>query len=116
MLELKKLASRIMSSEPSNQQEGDRENSRSVRSREIYNTIAETVGGVPSLRMNDNVIQAIVIGVTTAVAVAIGGMVGGAAGALAAALLGLILSTLLSGIVLMVIGWVRAFQKMNSGK
>jgi VIT1/CCC1 family predicted Fe2+/Mn2+ transporter len=100
-----------MAPDPDSSQASDRQNPSPASGRETYNTIAETVGGVPSLRVKDNVIQAIVIGVTTAISVAIGGVVGGTAGALAAALIGLILSMLLSGIVLMVVGWVRVLKK-----
>jgi VIT1/CCC1 family predicted Fe2+/Mn2+ transporter len=99
-----------MSTEPNSPQE-DHETSRKNSGLETYNAIAETVGGMPSLRIKDNVIQAIVIGVTTAIAVAIGGIAGGTAGALVAALVGLVLSTLLSGTVLMILGWVRVFKK-----
>lgn len=77
-----------------------------------YNTVAETIGG-PSLRLKDNVIQAaIVIGCTALGAIAgyiyndwIGALVGGAGAMIA--------STLISGIVLMVIGWMRAAKRVK---
>jgi hypothetical protein len=80
---------------------------------EAYNTIAETVGGVPSLRVKDNVIQAIVIAGVTCVSVILGTAFGGASGALIGVLLGLLISTFISGFVLMVLGWIRAAKKMN---
>lgn len=77
-----------------------------------YDLMAQTVGGIPSLRWGDNVVQgAVVLGCTV-----IGGIAGliyaewgGAFVGAAAAMLG---STLVSGIVLMVIGWVRAARRV----
>lgn len=80
---------------------------------ENYNTIAETVGGIPSLRVKDNIIQAVVIALVTCIAVIVGTALGGAGGAIIAAILGLLLSTIISGFVLMIVGWIRAAKKMN---
>lgn len=84
-----------------------------------YQTVADTVGMVPSLRVKDNVIQAVIV--------VVGGFAGagiGAAyltpkgetwviGAMIGALGGLVLSTLISGGVIMVLGWVRAAKKLK---
>jgi len=89
---------------------------------EAYQTVAETVGGVPSLRLRDNVIQGIVVAVGTALGAIVGHALlagGKAMGRIEAALLGagagLIASALLSGIVLMVLGWIRAAKKVSKG-
>jgi VIT1/CCC1 family predicted Fe2+/Mn2+ transporter len=78
---------------------------------ETYNTIAETIGGLPSLRVKDNVIQAAVIAGVTCIAVIVGSAIGGIGGAIMAAILGLLLSTIISGVVLMILGWIRAAKK-----
>ena len=83
---------------------------------ETYNMVAETVGMLPSLRMKDNLIQAIIMGVITCIAVIVGGTMGGTQGALIAAVLGLLASLLISGFVLMIVGWVRAAKKMGGKK
>ncbi len=87
---------------------------------EAYQTLAETLGG-PSLRVKDTLIQTVCIVSGIVLGVAIGtplalynnllwfvGAVGGGA-------VGMILATLVSGGVLMVLGWVRAANKL-SGK
>ena len=78
---------------------------------EDYNKIAETVGLMPTLRMADNVIQAAVVLGCTSLGALIGylrrewlGAALGGAGAMIA-------SALVSGLVLMVLGWVRAARK-----
>ncbi|GJQ29911.1 MAG: hypothetical protein HBSAPP03_17950 [Phycisphaerae bacterium] len=82
-----------------------------------YHQVADTVGGVPNLRLKDNVVQTLVV----LGAMLLGGLIGSilawtgvlewewylAAGAGAVA--GMILGTLFSGLVLMVLGWVRTF-------
>ena len=59
---------------------------KSMSGKETYNTVAETVGLLPSLRLKDNVIQGIVVVVMTAIATLIGliwhGTMGAAVGAL----------------------------------
>lgn len=97
----------------SDSQSSDPPRSPANQGLETYNTIAETVGLIPSLRVKDNLIQAIVIGVITCISVVIGGTVGGTTGALFAALVGLVVSLLLSGFVLMILGWVRAIKKLG---
>ena len=87
---------------------------------EVYNTVAETVGGVPSLRLKDNLIQAVIVTVATATAALVGFAIGSkgsdgyaaVTGALVGGVLGLAASTLISGIVLMVAGWVRSARKL----
>jgi len=79
---------------------------------ETYNTIAETVGGVPTLRVKDNVIQAVAILLSLVLGVIIGFAVGGVGGALAGAFAGLLAGLLISGTVLMVVGWLRAAKKL----
>lgn len=89
---------------------------------EQYNTVAETLGGIPSLRRKDNVYQAIAI----AVATLLGGVIGSITaiirevdpwylGLLLGVVGGLVAGTLLSGIVLMILGWVRAAGKLKPG-
>jgi len=84
---------------------------------DAYHTVAETVGFVPNIRLKDNIVQTVSVGM---------GLVGGAgAGAVIAAVrggefwlgatvggvLGLIAATFLSGLVLMVLGWIRAARR-----
>jgi hypothetical protein len=84
-----------------------------------YQTVADTVGLVPSLRVKDNVIQAIFVAFGLIVGVGIGLAVANAnnaewyIGAMIGALGGLIVSTLLSGGVIMVLGWIRAAKKIK---
>lgn len=73
-----------------------------------YQRFAETVGGVPSFRKRDNLIQAIVVLSTTAIGTAIGFVLGGGYGILLGIIAGLVVGTFGSGLVLMVLGWVRA--------
>ncbi|MFW6164344.1 MAG: hypothetical protein ACODAJ_16365 [Planctomycetota bacterium] len=87
---------------------------------EVYESVAETVGGVPSLRLGDNVVQAVIVVLGTAVGALVGlawlarfQTLGKIEGVLLGALGGLIASVLISGIVLMVIGWVRAARKLS---
>jgi hypothetical protein len=78
---------------------------------ETYNTVAETVGLVPSLRWKDNVIQGVVVLAITGIAAVVGLLTNGMEGLLVASLVGLLASLLISGAVLMVVGWVRAAKK-----
>lgn len=84
-----------------------------------YQTVADTVGMVPSLRIKDNVIQAVVVVVGLLIGVGAGSLLFAPAlklewwqGAMVGALAGLVISTLLSGGVIMVLGWVRAAKRM----
>ena len=76
---------------------------------EAYHRVADTVGFVPNLRWKDNVIQAVSVAVAAAVGAAIAGLVWrnflAAAGG---AIVGAIAATFITGLVLMVLGWVRA--------
>lgn len=90
---------------------------------ETYQTVAETVGGVPSLRLRDNLIQGIVVligtvaGAIVGYALLAGGeTMGGMEAALLGAGAGLIASALLSGVVLMILGWVRAAAKLPGSR
>lgn len=78
---------------------------------ETYHTIAETVGGVPSFRKKDNLVQGITILACTLVAAAAGWFLRGPGAALGLGLAGMIGSLLVSGVVLMILGWVRAAKK-----
>lgn len=84
-----------------------------------YQTVADTVGFVPSLRVKDNVVQAVCVAVGLLVGVGAGVMIATAnkaewyIGAMLGALGGLVLSTLVSGGIIMVLGWVRAAKKMK---
>jgi VIT1/CCC1 family predicted Fe2+/Mn2+ transporter len=101
-----------MSSKTSPSEKKSQSNQPSSNRLENYNTVAETIGGMPSLRVKDNLIQSLVIAVTTFVSVIIGTIMGGAMGAFIAIFLGLVLSTFVSGFVLMILGWVRAAKKI----
>jgi hypothetical protein len=83
------------------------------RGLETYNTVAETVGLVPSVRLKDNVIQGITVLVVTGVAALAGFLMKGIQGLAFGTLLGLVGSLLLSGGVLMVVGWIRAAKKLS---
>ncbi len=77
-----------------------------------YETIAQTVGVVPSLNAKDNLYQGIFVVVSTLFMALLGlAMGGGYNGAMIGALLGLIGSGFLSGLVLMVLGLVRAANR-----
>ncbi|MDX2130969.1 MAG: hypothetical protein SFY69_02820 [Planctomycetota bacterium] len=84
-----------------------------------YHKIADTVGGVPNLRVKDNLIQTAIIIGTTVVLGGLGyllcefGVIAAepGLGAIIGAVGGLVLSTLLSGFVLMILGWSRALRK-----
>jgi len=85
---------------------------------EDYQRVAETVGGL-SLRWSDNLIQALVIIGSTLIGAGVGWLVGGGSlgfgasmgpriGALLFGAGAMIASTLISGLILMILGWVRA--------
>lgn len=78
-----------------------------------YQTVAETVGMLPSLNKKDNLYQGIFVLVISLVSFLIGVMVGGLEVGLVFLLLGLIGSGLLSGLVLMVLGFVRLARKKS---
>ena len=84
--------------------------------RETYDTVAETIGLVPSVRLKDNVIQGISVVVVTGLAALTGFLTNGTPGLAIGSLLGLIGSLFLSGGVLMVVGWVRAYKKASKSK
>lgn len=84
-----------------------------------YHKVADTVGGVPNLRLKDNVVQTIVVLASAMLGALVGCtliwtktidwelyLAAGAGG-----IAGLILGTFVSGLVLMVMGWVRATKK-----
>ncbi len=78
---------------------------------ETYHTIAETVGGVPSFRKNDNLIQGLTILIGTLGSIALGYFVWDRKSWLLAGLARMIGSLLISGVVPMVLGWMRAAKK-----
>lgn len=91
---------------------------------ESYNRVAETVGMMPSLRLKDNLLQLVCVVVGTLLGVVIGfvlarredhsgeALVGFTA---AGGALGFIVFGVLSGLVLMVLGWVRAAGGWRKG-
>lgn len=81
-----------------------------------YHTVAETVGLLPSLRVKDNLIQAVVVLGCTGIGAAIGYAINGGPGAIAVGAGAMIVSALLSGLVLMVLGWVRAAKRKRDGR
>lgn len=83
---------------------------------ETYNRVAETVGGLPTLRLKDNVIQGTVVIGCTLLGAGVGYLIGagrgnGVLGAIAGAACAMIGSALISGLVLMVLGWVRLARR-----
>ncbi len=85
-------------------------------SRETYDTVADTLGLVPNVRLKDNVIQGITVVAITGLAALVGFLSNGTAGLAIGSLLGLIGSLLISGGVLMVVGWVRAAKQVSKSK
>ena len=77
---------------------------------EDYNRIAETVGMMPTLRVKDNVIQALVVLAGIIVGAVVGYIIGeqDPRAAVLGGVAGLVLFGLISGFVLMILGWVRA--------
>lgn len=78
---------------------------------ETYHTVAETVGLMPNLRLKDNLLQIVIIGITLFVGAIIGIIANGWLGLLLGSLLGLVAGTLISGCILMVLGWIRALNR-----
>lgn len=78
-----------------------------------YQTVAETVGMLPSLNAKDNLYQGLFVGVISLLSFVIGYALFGYEGGLGMLLAGLVGSALLSGGVLMVLGFVRAAKKAN---
>lgn len=80
-----------------------------------YETFAQTVGGVPSLSGRDNLFQGVFVLVGTLLCALCGFLLAPSdvrtEAALVGALLGLIVSGFLSGLVLMVMGLVRAAKR-----
>lgn len=83
-----------------------------------YNRLADTVGGVPNLRLKDNIFQLMAVTITS-LAGGVGGLIlqgadndawgmPGWAGPALGGGLGFIAGGVLSGFVLMVLGWIRA--------
>jgi fructose-specific phosphotransferase system IIC component len=83
--------------------------------RETYDTVADTVGLVPSLHWKDNLIQGLTVAVVTLVAAGIGLSMNGTTGLAVGALAGLVASLFLSGFVLMIVGWIRTARKAKGG-
>ena len=77
-------------------------------------TLSQTVGLVPNVNKNDNIIQGGVVGggalLTTIITYA---MTGDTTQALIASLGALIVLGLFSGLILMVVGWVRTMRKVK---
>ncbi|MCK4874121.1 MAG: hypothetical protein KAS72_15465 [Phycisphaerales bacterium] len=85
---------------------------------EQYHRVADTIGGVPNVRLSDNLLQIAMIALGTIT----GGVLGWVfippsswGGVLIGAVIGLIGSTLLSGAVLMVLSWVQAAKHRGRG-
>lgn len=80
---------------------------RAVDPLKAYDIVSQTVGGVPSLRMRDNLIQAAIVIGGTLIGAAAGFILNGWSGAGIGAVAAMVGSTILSGLVLMVLGWIR---------
>lgn len=77
-----------------------------------YHSIAETVGGMPSLRWKDNLYQAAFVSIGAVVGAGIGWFTTkDTVAAMLGAIAGLIVTVVLSGVVLMVLGWVRVAKR-----
>jgi len=85
--------------------------SNQPRNDETYQTIADTVGGVPSLRRKDNLYQGLFILASLVIGVGIGGLVGGKPGLFVGGFIGLLAGLLSSGVLLLVLGWIRVLQR-----
>lgn len=79
---------------------------------EAYQTVAETIGG-PSLRVKDNLIQAAVVFASIGIGAGVGFIGWGGLGAAIGGVSGMIGGTLVSGLVLMILGLVRAAKKIK---
>ena len=78
------------------------------KNKQGYNVFADKIGGLPNLRMKDNLYQAIAIGAFVALGSLVGLLKGGWPGGVAAgAISGMVVGLLLSGAVLTVIGLAR---------
>lgn len=81
---------------------------------ETYNTFAETVGGVPSLRLKDNLYQGIFVGVITIISAIAGYVItGSGSNAVLYGAIGFIGAVIISGVVIGVLGLVRAGKKIK---
>jgi hypothetical protein len=80
---------------------------------ENYQRVADTVGMVPSLRWQDNVIQLVAVIAGAIVGAGVGYFVAGQepVGAVIGGVLGLIAALFISGIVLMILGWRRSRRR-----
>lgn len=77
---------------------------------EDYHRVADTVGFIPGLRMKDNVFQAVFILMSILIGCVFGFVVMGSLGAIVGALVAMIVGLFSSGIILMIVGWVRAMK------
>lgn len=72
-----------------------------------YDFVADKIGGVPNVRLKDNLIQGLSILATTVLGVLIGLLVNGYIGAVIGFAIGSIGGLLVSGLVLGIIGLIR---------
>jgi uncharacterized YccA/Bax inhibitor family protein len=100
---------------PQNQQIGYRQpgTPSAMSGVEQYNRVAETVGMMPTLRIKDNVVQAVIVLIGTILGAVVGYFVSDQdpRAAVLGAIAGLVLFGLVSGFVLMIIGWKRAKRR-----
>ena len=78
---------------------------------EQYNRVAETVGMMPSFRKFDYIFQGSCVVVGALVGAGVGFVYMQGLGAIMGGLAGFVVMGILSGLVLMVLGWVRALRK-----
>ncbi len=76
-----------------------------------YHRVADTIGGLPNLRLKDNLYQAAFIFAVTGAAAFVGFFISGMGGLIIGSLAGLVGSAFISGVVLMVLGFIRAARK-----
>jgi hypothetical protein len=81
--------------------------------REDYQRVADTVGMVPSLRWKDNLIQGISIVAGVGIGAGTGALIAREAivGAFVGGIIGLVAALFISGIVLMILGMMRAKRR-----
>ncbi len=78
---------------------------------EAYQTVAETVGLIPSLRLKDNLYQAAVLIIGGLLGLGLGTLLGGSGWTMPGLLIGLAVFLFLSGFVLLILGFVRLGSK-----
>lgn len=80
--------------------------------RETLQTIADTVGMVPSMRSQDSAAQGIALVFGLIAGAIIGWTIHGTKGLLIGGIGGLVTALVISGLIVMVMGWIRVAKKL----